>query len=68
MNGIKATAAIRAAEGEVENPVPVIALSADTVASQCPNYQAARFTDAIFKPMRQIDLLDMLSIFDKETG
>jgi len=68
MNGIKATAAIRAAQGEVENPIPIIALSADTVASQCPNYQAARFTDAIFKPMRQKDLLDMLSIFDKETG
>ncbi len=66
MNGIKAAAAIRATEGEVENPVPIIALSADTVAAQCPNYQAARFTDAIFKPMRQKDLLDMLSIFDKE--
>ncbi len=68
MNGIKATAAIREAEGKVENPIPIIALSADAVASQCPNYQAARFTDAIYKPMRQKDLLDVLSIFDKETG
>lgn len=66
MNGIQATAAIRAAEGAVEKPVPIIALSADTVAAQCSSYQAARFTDAIFKPMRQKDLLDMLSIFDKE--
>ncbi|NOR63683.1 MAG: response regulator [Rhodobacteraceae bacterium] len=66
MNGIQATAAIRATEGAGEKPVPIIALSADTVAAQCPNYQAARFTDAIFKPMRQKDLLDMLSIFDKE--
>ncbi len=68
MNGIQATAAIRAAEGGVENPVPIIALSADTVASQCADYQAARFTDAIYKPMRQVDLLDMLSIFDKDMG
>jgi len=68
MNGIQATMAIRAAEGEVKNPLPIIALSADTVAAQCPDYAAARFTDAIFKPMRQKDLLDMLSILDKETG
>ena len=68
MNGIQATSAIRASEGKVEKPVPIIALSADTVAAQCSSYRAARFTDAIFKPMRQKDLLDMLSIFDKETG
>jgi CheY-like chemotaxis protein len=68
MNGVKAAAAIREAEGEVNNPVPIIALSANTVAAQCSDYQAARFTDAIFKPMRQKDLLDMLSIFDKESG
>jgi len=68
MDGIKATAAIREAEGEAKNPVPIIALSADSVAAQCSSYQAARFTDAIFKPMRQKDLLDMLSIFDKESG
>ncbi len=68
MNGIKAAAAIREAEGDVENPIPIIALSADTVATQCPEYRAARFTDAIFKPMRQKDLLDMLSGFDKESG
>jgi len=68
MGGIEATAAIRAAEGAVDNPVPIIALSADTVAPQCTSYQAARFTDAIYKPVRQKDLLDVLSIFDKETG
>ncbi len=68
MNGVKAAATIREAEGDANNPVPIIALSANTVADQCPNYQAARFTDAIFKPMRQKDLLDMLSIFDKESG
>lgn len=68
MDGIKATAAIREAEGEVKNPVPIIALSADTVAAQCSSYQAARFTDALFKPMRQKDLLEILSIFDKESG
>jgi len=68
MSGIEATIAIRAAEGKVDKPVPIIALSADTVASQCASYQAARFTDAIYKPMRQKDLLDVLSIFDKETG
>ncbi len=68
MNGIIAATAIRATEGNTDTPVPIIALSADTVASQCPNYQAAGFTDAIFKPMRQADLLDMLSIFDKESG
>jgi len=68
MNGIQAAAAIRAAEDATAPPIPIIALSADTVAAQCPNYQAARFTDAIFKPMRQKDLLEILSIFDKETG
>jgi CheY-like chemotaxis protein/anti-sigma regulatory factor (Ser/Thr protein kinase) len=68
MSGIEATIAIRAAEGKVDKPVPIIALSADTVASQCASYQAARFTDAIYKPMRQKDLFDVLSIFDKETG
>ncbi len=68
MSGIQATAAIREAEGAVDNPVPVIALSADTVAAQCPNYKAARFTDAIFKPMRQKDLFEMLAIIDKESG
>jgi len=68
MNGINAAASIREAEGGISKPIPIIALSADTVASQCPNYQAACFTDAIYKPMRQKDLLDMLSIFDKESG
>jgi len=68
LGGIEATAAIRAAEGETGSPVPIIALSADTVAVQCPDYKAARFTDAIIKPMRQKDLLDMLSIFDKKQG
>lgn len=68
MNGIKAAVAIRASEPAHAQPVPIIALSADTVASQCPNYHAARFTNAIYKPMRQKDLLDMLSVFDKESG
>jgi len=68
MNGIQAAAAIREAEKDGATPVPIIALSADTVASQCANYRAARFTDAIYKPMRQKDLLDMLSIFDKDMG
>ena len=68
LDGISAAAAIREAEGNVENPVPIIAMSADRIASQCSSYQAARFTDSIFKPMRQKDLLDVLSIFDKETG
>lgn len=66
MNGIDATTAIRSTEGEVDSPVPIIALTADTIASQCSTYQAARFTDYISKPMRQKDLLDTLSIFDKE--
>jgi len=68
LNGIMATAAIREYEGETDSPVPIIALSADTVAVQCPTYIAAKFTDAIAKPMRQRDLLDMLSIFDKKGG
>ncbi|MBL1436110.1 MAG: response regulator [Rhodobacteraceae bacterium] len=67
MSGIEATMAIREAEG-AGRPVPIIALSADTVAAQCSTYKAARFTDAIFKPMRQRELLDMLSIFDKDMG
>jgi len=65
MNGIQATAAIRELQKGKKHPVPVIALSADTVASQCHEYKAAGFTDSILKPMRQRDLLDMLSIFDK---
>lgn len=68
MSGIEATVAIRAAEGPERQSVPIIAISADTVAAQCPEFQAAGFTDAIFKPMRQKDLLDMLSNFDKESG
>lgn len=67
MNGIEATMAIREAEG-AGPPVPIIALSADTVAGQSASYKAARFTDAVFKPMRQRELLDMLSIFDKDMG
>lgn len=66
MNGIEATAAIRNSEPETGSSVPIIALSADAVAPQCAEYRAARFTDAITKPMRQKDLLDMLSIFDKK--
>ena len=68
MNGIKATTAIRETEGATDYPIPIFALSADTVAIQCPNYQVAGFTDAITKPMRQKDLLDMLSIIDKDSG
>ncbi len=68
MNGIKAAAAIRAAEGAQDHPLPIIALSADAVATQCPEYKAARFTDAITKPMRQKELLDMLARFAKESG
>ncbi len=68
MDGIKAAAAIRAAEPPHAAPIPIIALTADTVASQSPDYQAARFSGEITKPMRQKDLLDMLSGFDKETG
>lgn len=68
MGGIEATAAIRAAEGAGAQGVPIIALSADTTAAQCHSYQAAHFTDAIYKPMRQKDLLDMLSNFDKESS
>jgi len=68
LSGIEATAAIRNAEGNVKNPVPIFALSADTVAPQSATYQAAGFTDAVAKPLRQKDLLDMLSIFDKELG
>ena len=68
MDGIKATTSIRTAEGKTDSPVPIIALTANTVASQCAGYKAARFTDAISKPMRQADLLDMLATFDKKTG
>lgn len=68
MNGIQAASAIRAAEGDTDSPIPIIALSADTVAAQSPDYQASRFSDAVFKPMRQKELLDVLSIFDKESG
>ena len=68
MGGIEATAAIRAAEGDTAPQVPIIALSADLLAAQCPDYLAAGFTDAITKPMRQKDLLDMLAVFDKNSG
>lgn len=66
MSGIEATAAIRKSGKETGATVPIIALSADTVAAQCPEYLAAHFTEAITKPMRQKDLLDMLSVFDKK--
>ncbi len=68
MNGIQATAAIRKIEGNDQPPLPIIALSADLVAVQCPEYIAAKFTGCITKPFRQSDLLDMLANFDKDFG
>lgn len=68
MNGIQATAAIRKAEGNRRPLLPIIALSADLVAAQCPEYIAAQFTGSISKPFRQSDLLDMLANFDKDFG
>ncbi len=68
MSGIKATAAIRKAEGNAASPVPIIALSADTVAVQGAEYRTAGFTDAITKPMRQRELLDMLASFGENSG
>jgi len=68
LNGIQATIAIRAAEGDTNQPTPIIALSADVVISQCPSYRSARFSDAVFKPMRQKDLLDILANFGKNSG
>lgn len=66
MNGIQAATAIRKLQGTHHAPVPIIALSADLVAAQCPDYKAAKFTDFITKPIRQSDLLDMLANFDKD--
>ncbi|MCF6272623.1 MAG: ATP-binding protein [Rhodobacteraceae bacterium] len=68
LNGIEAATAIRAAEGAAELPVPIIALSADIVASQCNEYKAARFSDALAKPMRQKELLDKIAGFNKVSG
>lgn len=68
LNGIQATTAIREMEKVLRDQTPIIALSADTTAVQYPEYQAAGFTDMISKPMRQKDLLDMLAVFDKDSG
>lgn len=65
LDGIKATSAIRATEFNTK--VPIIALTADRVATQCPDFQAAGFTDTLIKPMRQAELLDVLSMIDKES-
>lgn len=68
MSGIEAAAAIREAEAAAESPTPIIALSADAAAMQSPQYQAARFTGALIKPVRQRDLLDMLALIHEESG
>ncbi len=66
MNGIDATANIRANEQVARlNKTSIIALSADVFVTQNPKFQAAGFSDSLSKPMRQSELLDVLSTFDK---
>ncbi len=65
LGGVEAATAIRAMESKAK--VPIIALTADRVAIQCPNFQAAGFSDTLIKPMRQSELLDVLSMIGKES-
>jgi len=66
MNGIDSTAKIREEEHiSQQNPTPIVALSADIFISQTPAFQAAGFNDSLSKPVRQRELLDILSTFDK---
>lgn len=66
MDGIQATAEIRANESVAQTKaVSIIALSADVFVSQNPKFQLAGFSDSLSKPVRQSELLDVLSTFDK---
>ncbi|MBL4806834.1 MAG: response regulator [Rhodobacteraceae bacterium] len=66
MNGIDATSGIRADEALAQqSPTSIIALSADVFISQSPEFRAAGFSDYLSKPVRQSELLDVLSVFDK---
>jgi len=66
MDGIEATTEIRANEAMAQTKVvSIIALSADVFVSQNPAFQLAGFTDSLSKPVRQSELLDVLSTFDK---
>ncbi len=66
MDGIQATEEIRANEKLAQTKtVSIIALSADVFVSQNPKFQAAGFSDSLSKPVRQSELLDVLSTYDK---
>ena len=66
MNGIDATRKIRTNELDAQQkPATIIALSADVFASQSSDFQNAGFNDSLSKPVRQSELLSVLSTFDK---
>jgi len=66
MNGIEATTKIRALEAEkFRSATSIIALSADVFVSQASEFQAAGFNYSLSKPVRQSELLDVMSTLDK---